>query len=104
MDYPSYLATDFEQTEEGEFYNPYYLVSGTMEVLQVEGGVYFGIDATSYNGSTIKGEYMCAKGEPIVEDAVERVSVSVKARKVLRDGRLMIERNGMIYNVGGQKQ
>ena len=47
---------------------------------------------------------MCAKGEPIVEDAVERVSVSVKARKVLRDGRLMIERNGTIYNVGGQKQ
>ena len=70
----------------------------------IEGGVYFGIDATSYNGSTIKGEYMCAKGEPIVEDAVERVSVSVKARKVLRDGRLMIERNGTIYNVGGQKQ
>lgn len=104
MDYPSYLATDFEQTEEGETYNPYYLVSGTVEVLQVEGGVYFGIDATSYNGSTIKGKYMCAKGEPIVEDAVERVSVSVKARKVLRDGRLMIERNGTMYNVGGQKQ
>lgn len=102
MDYPSYLATDFEKDANGnETYNPYYLVSGTLEILAVEGGVYFGIDATSFNGSTVNGRYMNAKGEPNVDDAVEQVIYTGQARKVLRGGRLIIQRNGAVYTVDG---
>ena len=102
MDYPSYLATDFELGGNGNWlYNPYYLVSGAMEVLEVEGSVYFAINATSYNGSTIKGEYMRAKGEPNVDDAVEQVTYTGKTSKVLRDGRLTIQRNGAVYTIDG---
>lgn len=105
-DFPSYFLTDVKYDENGYPYEyvPYYLVSGTLEVLAVEGGAQFEVHATTYNGSTINGTYIFAEGEPNIEDAIDYVAIGGKATKVLRDGQLLIERNGECYSVDGLRR
>ena len=105
MDYPSYLATDFELGENSNWlYNPYYIVSGTLEVLAMEGGVAFILNATSYNGSTIKAAYMNGKGEPYVEEAVNPAYVIPHATKMLRDGQLFIRQGNKCFGINGEEK
>lgn len=105
-DFPSYFLTDVKYDENGYPYEyvPYYLVSGTLEVLAVEGGAQFEVHATTYNGSTINGTYIFAEGEPNIEDAIDYVAIGSKATKVLRDGQLLIERNGECNSVDGLRR
>ena len=105
-DYPSYLITDFEyDSEYGQWvYNTaYYLVSGTLEVLAVEGGVKMNIHATSYYGTAINATYMHAEGEPSDKDAVDNTTIMPKTTKAIRNGMLLIERNGKTYTVIGNE-
>ena len=78
-----------------EYYNPYYLVSGTVTI-GVDGSIL--VSATSYNGSTVMAAYT-----PTVdpEEAIDNTNADVKAVKSLRHGRLEIERNGNRYNAQG---
>ena len=104
-DFPSYLITDFEQDAASGtwYYNTvYYLVSGTLEVVQVEGGGQLTIHATSHFGSTINAEYFFGEGEPNI-DAVEHTSIATQAAKHLHGGQLYIERNGQLYDIVGRK-
>ena len=105
-DFPSYFLTDVSYDEYGYPYEyvPYYLVSGTLEVVAVEGGGQFDVHATTYNGSTINGTYFFGEGEPNIEDAVDHVTFDAKATKVLRNGQLLIERNGECYSVDGKRR
>ena len=101
-DYPSYLITDFEHDDVNDvwMYNKvYYLVSGTLEVIAAENGVKMNIHAITYNGSTVNATY--TKKED--SDAVRNTSLSSSAIKILRDGRLLIQRSGHLYNIGGQR-
>lgn len=102
-DFPSYFLTDVKYDENGYAYEyvPYYLVSGTFEVKAIEGGGQFEVHATTHNGSTINGICSFVNGKP-VEDAVENVTSDRMATKMLRDGHLLIRRNGVVYGVGGE--
>ena len=105
-DYPSYLITDFVYDSENDYwtYNTtYYLVSGTLEVLAVEGGVQMNLQAMTYYGSTVNATYMHAVGEPNEEDAVDNTTVLPKTTKAIRNGMLLIERNGKTYTVIGKE-
>lgn len=103
-DYPSYLITDFEyDSEYGQWvYNTtYYLVSGTLEVLAVEGGVQMNIHATSYFGTTVNATYMHAEGEPSDQDALDNTTALPKTTKTISNGMMLIRRNGKTYTVIG---
>lgn len=105
-DYPSYLITDFVHDEVNDIwtYNKvYYLVSGTLEVIaaEEEDGVQMNIHATTYNGSTVNASYM---RNDEAGDAVENTTISVKAVKIMRDGHLLIQRNGVTYGIEGQRR
>jgi hypothetical protein len=76
---------------DGEYYNPYYMVSGSVEI--AEDGMT--VNATSYNGSTIKLTYKAP------EQAIDNTEVKVSAVKFLQNDQLIIEKNGVRYNVFG---
>ena len=101
-DFPSYFLTDVSYDENGRPYEyvPYYLVSGTLEVLAVEGGVQMNIHAASHFGSTINAVYFMGEGEPF--DAVGDAAVDCRAVKILRDGHLFIQHNGVLFSIGGR--
>ena len=78
---------------DGEYYNPYYMVSGSVEI--AEDGMT--VNATSYNGSTIKLTYKAP------EEAIDNTEVKASAVKFLQNDQLIIEKNGVRYNVNGQQ-
>ena len=78
---------------DGEYYNPYYMVSGSVEI--AEDGMT--VNATSYNGSTIKLTYKAP------EEAIDNTEVKASAVKFLQNDQLIIEKNGVRYNVNGQE-
>ena len=88
-DYPCYLGVPAD--EEG-YYNPYYIVSGTVTI-SAEG---IEVNAKSYFGSTLKLVYNAPK------DAVETTKIAGKAVKTLENGALYLDNNGVRYNVIGQ--
>lgn len=88
-DYPCYLGVPAD--EEG-YYNPYYIVSGTVTI-SAEG---IEVNAKSYFGSTLKFVYNAPK------DAVETTKIAGKAVKTLENGALYLDNNGVRYNVIGQ--
>jgi hypothetical protein len=88
-DYPCYLGVPAD--EEG-YYNPYYIVSGTVTI-SAEG---IEVNAKSYFGSTLKLVYNAPK------DAVETTKIAGKAVKSLENGALYLDNNGVRYNVIGQ--
>ena len=78
----------------GEYYTPYYMVSGTVTIY-ADGSML--VNATSYFGSTIKLVY----GNP--EEAVENTKVADnKVIKFIEAGKVVIRKNGVKYNVVGQ--
>ena len=96
MDYPSYLATDYEIGQDGmEYYNPYYLVSGTLEVALSNGGAEITLHATSYYGSTINATFVRSA------NAVENIATQTDAIKTLRDGQLLLRRGEATYTILG---
>ena len=98
MDYATYIATDFETNDEGqELYNPYYVVSGELTVSAVEGGTEFKLQAATYNGSTVHATCI------YVANGVEDASVATEATKVLRDGTILLRRNGKTFTILGER-
>lgn len=102
-DFPSYLITDFEydQASSSWYYNTvYYLVSGTLEVTTTEKGVKLIIRASSRFGSTIEAHYLNGNDQP---NAVDNTPVEQPATKFIREGHLLIKRNGTEYTISGEK-
>ena len=90
-DIPCYLGVPAD--EEG-YYDPYYMVSGTVTVSE-NGSI--AVNATSYYGSTLIITYT------VQEQGIEHTAVkSAGMRKALRNGMLLIEKNGVRYNAVGQ--
>ena len=77
----------------GEYYNPYYLISGTVTI-DAEGNIT--VAATSYNGSTINATYV-AESQGIEETLAEG-----KAVKVIREGNVRIMKGDKTFSVMGQ--
>lgn len=103
-DYPTYIAADFEYDEEwGWYYNTsYYLVSGTLKVEKVAEGVRYTINAKSHFGSTITATYTGAVQSLDEEDSIESIGQDkVAATKTMKDGQIIIQRNGKTYTVAG---
>ena len=107
-DYPTYIATDFVYYEEYDVwgYNAaYYIVSGTLTVEEDPSGVKMTLTGTTYNGSTVNATYV---GTPInadVEDAIAEVKTTSDngVRKVVKDGHILIQKAGDLYNLQGMK-
>ena len=98
-DFPSYLITGFEYNEASNSwsYNTvYYLASGTMEVIGMEGGVQLEIHATTHFGSTVNATYIHSAGE-----AVEIVTTDSQTSKSLRNGQLLLQRGEATYTILG---
>ena len=91
-DVPCYLGVPAD--EEG-YYNPYYMVSGTV-VVSENGSIT--VRATSYNGSTIILTYVAQ--EQGIQTTTAKVSTG--AIKTMRNGMLLIEKNGKTFNTIGQ--
>ena len=75
------------------YYDPYYIVSGTVTVSNT-GWV---INGTSYNGSTIKLTYLYSA------QAIENTSVKTGAAKKLLNGQVIIEKNQQRFTLQGQE-
>lgn len=78
-----------------EYYNPYYMISGTVQI-GASGDIY--VRATSYNGSTIIVTYVAQ--EQGIQNTTAKVSTG--AIKTMRNGMLLIEKNGKTFNAIGQ--
>lgn len=102
-DYPSFMATDFYQ-EDGEWYyeTSYYLVSGTVKVENYNAGVKVTINATTYNGSTIKATYT---GKATEYSAIDTLNTECKKRDGLyyQNGKVVILKDNSQYNLSGMK-
>lgn len=98
-----YAALYCEYDEE---YNitPWYIYDGTLTVEAVgEDGVKMTLEGTTYNYSTIKATYT---KEPSTATAITTPTIKTAApaaRKLFSQGRIVIERQGRTYNVGGQR-
>lgn len=94
-DYESYLMTNYTYNAEEDqwYYDPYYLVSGTVTVTASE----LIVNATSYNGSTINATYTFP-----AETGVEQSECKMHSVKRIENGQLIITRNGKRYNAIGQ--
>jgi len=93
--YNSYgmALASYYQTEE----EIYYLVGGTVKIETVAEGVKVTLAGTTYYGSTINAEYT------IAPSALENVVASTKSEgKFVMNNRLLIHKNGVIYNAQGQ--
>lgn len=106
-DYPTYLATDFEYDPDWDayYYNTsYYLVSGTLKVEKSGNGVKYTLDAKSHYGSTIKASYVGSIQSVDEEDSIEFVEQQkTTPTKLLKDGQIIIQRNGKAYTVSGTR-
>lgn len=73
----------------------WYLVSGKVTV---EGDGSIVIDALNSNGKAIKSTLNHLQG-----DGIDEVNAAIRATKTLKNGQLIIEKNGVRYNVNGQR-
>ena len=73
----------------------WYFVSGKVTV---EGDGSIVIDALNSNGKAIKSTLNHLQG-----DGIDEVNAAIKATKTLKNGQLIIEKNGVRYNVNGQR-
>ena len=92
-DYGCYIGVPDPDDPE-EYYIPYYMISGTVTI-SANGSI--AVNATSYYGSTLIITYT-AKEQGIEHTAVK----SANTHKALRNGMLLIEKNGVRYNAVGQ--
>lgn len=103
-DQPTYLGVNYDA--ETEWWDSYYLVSGTLTVSVSATGVTYTVNGTSYNGSTINISHTETKeegGEEGGDDetAVLNTTKAVRATKSIRAGHLVIEREGRLYDAMG---
>ena len=89
MDFPCYFGV----MDGDMYYSPFYMVSGS--VTMNEDGM--AVNATSYNGSTIKLTYVAP------EEAIENTKVENAAVKFFENGQLIIEKNGVRFNAIGTR-
>ena len=82
----------FALTNDGKLW---YLVSGKVTV---EGDGSIVIDALNSNGKAIKSTLNHLQG-----DGIDEVNAAIRATKTLKNGQLIIEKNGVRYNVNGQR-
>lgn len=94
-DYPSYMMTDFESDGEYTYYNPYYIVSGSVTIATQNGQTLLTMQAATYNGSTINLTYETAA------TALERTETLQTADKRIENGHVVICRDGRRYNLLG---
>lgn len=103
-DEPSYLAADFDA--EGYYNTSYYFAGGTLTVSASTKGVKYEMAITTHFGSTLNLTYE-GPVENGFDTAVEQVTNNdehaAAAVKILRNGQLLILRNGLRYNAAGQK-
>lgn len=102
-DEPSYLAADFDA--EGYYNTSYYFAGGTLTVSASAKGVKYEMAITTHFGSTLNLTYE-GPVENGFDTAVEQVTDNdehVAATKILRNGQLLILRNGLRYTISGQK-
>ncbi len=93
-DYPSCVYTDYDDED---YYNAaYYLISGSLKIVQDGENYNITLDAVSYNGSTIKMAY---KG--IVDEYTAIRNIEVLNDVYARDGRIYAEEGAQIYTVMG---
>lgn len=86
--------------EPGYYYDvQFYLVGGTVTVSEKDGISVVAIEGVDYVGSSINLTYT---GELSKTD-VKNAKADTKVEKSLRNGQLIIERNGVRYNVAGIK-
>lgn len=105
-DYPTFVATDFEYDEEyGEwYYTPYYVVSGTLKVEKDPAGVKMTIDAKTYYGSTVHATFVGKATTEDEDDAIAEIATksdSTSVTKFMQNGKLLIKKDGKIYNAQG---
>ncbi len=103
-DIQTYLITDFEYNESSanwSYNKVYYLVSGKLTVTEQDESVRMNVQAVTYNGSTVNATYVLPSVEPI--DAVDNTAIGRQATKRLSNGRIIIERYGLLYNIDGQQ-
>lgn len=79
----------------GGFTNAWFLVSGTVTISN--NGQNIAVVATNSNGNTVNYTFTNAP------QAVENVEGAVKAVKSIKNGQLVIEKNGVEYNAQGAK-
>lgn len=102
-DYPTYIATDFD--EEGYYMTSYYIVSGTLTVANDPAGVKMTLVGKTYYGSTVNATFV---GKPVKagddSDAIDGIEAATKTAsgKMVRDGKIVIVKNGRTYNTAGQ--
>lgn len=99
FDNPSFIGTNF--TEDGYYTTTYYIASGTFTVSKENGRAKFEIDATTHFGSTVKAVYT---GDITIVSGITELKTAdknVQNGKFLKDGKLVILKNGKAYNVQG---
>ena len=97
-DYETYLMTNFQIIDDEEWYDPYYIVSGTLTVAKTATDFTYTLNGLSYNGSTINVTY----SGPLMT-AIESVSKPADLSKRLVNGQLVITRGEQRYSVLGSR-
>ncbi len=92
---PSFAATLIEYNSKLYYNEIWYLVSGTVTV---DADLNITVDALNSNEKTIKATL---KGPDT--EAIDSVDAAAKAIKALKNGQLIIEKNGVQYNVLGTR-
>lgn len=105
-DYPTYIASDFQYYEEYGSWGydaAYYLMSGAVTVAEDPAGVKVTIDATTYNGSTVKASFVgCPDGDEEFVDGINSVlAPASRDGKHLSAGRITIRHDGKSYTTAG---
>ncbi len=95
-DYPSYLQTDFESDGEYTYYNPYYIVSGSVQIATQDGQTTLTMQAATYYGSTVTLTFSIDAAT-----ALERTETVQTADKRIENGHVVIRRDGRRYNLLG---
>lgn len=104
-DYPCVVTTNYEEIDDVFYYDPFYLVSGTLTVADDPAGVKMVLNAKSYYGSTITATFV---GKAInlydeeEEEGVHTVNVAAPASgKFVEKSGVVIRINGRNYNLNG---
>lgn len=103
-DYPSVISTNYEELDDLLYYDPFYLVSGTLTVAEDPAGVKMVLDAKSYNGSTVNATFV-GKAINLYGEEEEGVHTAIIAPaasgKRIEKGEVVIRVNGRSYNLHG---
>lgn len=104
-DYPCVVTTNYEEIDDVFYYDPFYLVSGTLTVADDPAGVKMVLNAKSYYGSTVTATFV---GKAInlydEEDEEGILSATIAAPasgKYIEKGGVVIRINGRNYNLNG---